>query len=276
MIGSQSLRCCDRCGAFMPEVDVPDMFQLCSVFPRSLVVTVLLLVEEGALHRTLRHAPPLSSSTSLLGLCFGYLSMIIVAWTLPGRLLPGGRYPWQLHSRSARFPAPLRQPMGSPRAREAGTPDPTIGILGHHPRLGSPENVLASGQTPLVADVPAPIAWWMDFPTSWYGSTFFPSPPVTGLVMRFATDTCGVGFGTMYGLHWFSTVLPPAFLPYHLNIVRLFAVAVMVHCWGVYWWDCQVLLHTNTLPIVLVWQSSFSFSSPRGTPTCCWPTSWGT
>ena len=31
--GSQSPRCCDRSSAFMPKVDMPDVFQLCSVCP---------------------------------------------------------------------------------------------------------------------------------------------------------------------------------------------------------------------------------------------------
>ena len=66
--------------------------------------------------------------------------------SLPGRLLPGGRYPWWLHSRSARLPAPLLRLMGSPCTREADAPDTTYGIL-------------TSGQTPPVVDVPASMDW---------------------------------------------------------------------------------------------------------------------
>ena len=111
----------------------------------------------------------------------------------------------------------------------------------------------------LSAQARADIARWLNFLPSWNGRAFFPSPPVTGLAMRFSTDASGVGFGAVYGSRWlFAAWRPPSF-----RTTLIFSSCLPSPSQYIAWGgggggrlaDRQVLLHTDNLPIAQVWLS---------------------
>ena len=98
------------------------------------------------------------------------------------------------------------------------------------------------------------IQWWLDFLPSWGGSSVVPLPPVSSIQLQLYTDASGVGMGGFFGPHWFSCPWPSAFQESSIHVRELVAVATALFLWGDALRDCSVVLFSDSLSVVLVWQ----------------------
>ena len=102
------------------------------------------------------------------------------------------------------------------------------------------------------------IKWWLDFLPSWNGVCFIQSGPTTAASLSLYTDASSLGFGGVFGTHWFSVPCPSHFLStydFHINVLELFAIVAAVVTWGHSWRDQQIILFTDNDSIVQVWKS---------------------
>ena len=120
----------------------------------------------------------------------------------------------------------------------------TVSQLNHHVSLSSESR--------------ADILWWLEFLPSWNGVCIIQSEPVSSISISLYTDASGLGFGAVYGSHWFSVAWPGSYASYHINILELFAIVAAVLTWGHDWHDRQILFFTDNSAITHVWRSGTS------------------
>ena len=99
------------------------------------------------------------------------------------------------------------------------------------------------------------IAWWIKFIETWNGKEFIQSEIVTSHTLELFTDASNIGFGALYGSHWFSVEWPERFHNHHINYKELFAIVAAVFTWGLEWQNKQVLFYTDNMIIANVWRS---------------------
>ena len=116
----------------------------------------------------------------------------------------------------------------------------TVSSLNHHISLNS--------------EACADIAWWLEFLPSWNGVEFIQSAPLTSHALQLFTDASSIGFGAVYGTHWFSVAWPSSFC-YHINFLELFAIVAAVFTWGDNWVDQQIILFTDNYSVTEIWRS---------------------
>ena len=107
----------------------------------------------------------------------------------------------------------------------------------------------------LNADARADIHWWVQFLPSWNGTAKFQEPPVSARSLHLFTDAAAsLGFGAVFGPHWFSCPWPEVQHTYHISFLELFAVVAATFTWVDQLRNKQIVIHTDNIAIVYVWK----------------------
>ena len=99
------------------------------------------------------------------------------------------------------------------------------------------------------------IKWWSSFAPGWNGVAFFQDPVVTSEHLNFFTDASGFGLGALFGSKWFSLSLPMALHGTPIHLLEFCAVAMAVVTWSSDLTNKQIVISSDNLDIVQVWQS---------------------
>ena len=110
----------------------------------------------------------------------------------------------------------------------------------------------------LNAEARADISWWIKFLPSWNGVSIIQTNYIDSNQLQLFTDASNLGFGAVYGNHWFSCPWPPSFTHHHINVKELFAIVAAVFTWGHLWHNKQILLFSDNLSVCTIWQSTSS------------------
>ena len=75
---------------------------------------------------------------------------------------------------------------------------------------------------------------WLGFLEEFNGRSFFSSDVwETSQTLRLYTDSAGsVGFGAVFGRHWFYGSWPDLWKTYNIALLELFPIVIAVHIWG--------------------------------------------
>ena len=109
------------------------------------------------------------------------------------------------------------------------------------------------------------ISWWHQFLSDWNGISIIQDAPVSSDSILLFTDASGLGFGAVFGFHWFSLPWPNFMVHHHINFKELFAIIAAVHSWGNSWINMQIIFMTDNQPICDIWRRG---STPDSTLMC--------
>jgi hypothetical protein len=110
-------------------------------------------------------------------------------------------------------------------------------FLHHHVRLSS--------------EAYADIKWWLEFAEQWNKCSFFFDDtwiPTTHLGMY--TDASGLGYGALFGRHWFSCIFSKADLQRLIAFRELYAVVAACATWGPDLSAKRLLIHCDNMAVV--------------------------
>ena len=114
----------------------------------------------------------------------------------------------------------------------------------------------------LDASARADIFWWLNFLPSWNGKLMIPEGKwTTSIDIRLFTDASRtLGFGAVYGTHWFSGTWPAWVQDddYSIQWKELFAIYAKCHVWGKQWAGKRILFFMDNEAITFVWQNQSS------------------
>ena len=133
-----------------------------------------------------------------------------------------------------------------------------------------PSSANADAQFPLSIPFQQDVQWWCQFLTKWNGITVIPDTDWTPAhVLTIYTDACVVGYGAMFGSHWFSmrwTVEEEQQASRNkrdsMPFKELYALTRAAATWGAMWRGRKILFRSDCEPIVSAWRKGDSKSPP--------------
>ena len=100
------------------------------------------------------------------------------------------------------------------------------------------------------------ISWWHSFVSTWNGISVIQEPPVSSSDIALSTDAClRIGFGGVFGKHWFHGTWPEHFDVLEIAPKEVFAISVAIVTWKTELASKQIILYTDNDASAQVWSS---------------------
>ena len=96
------------------------------------------------------------------------------------------------------------------------------------------------------------LAVWAKFLNNYNGKSFFISDRfMDGDYLSLYTDAAGtIGYGALFGRHWFHGLWPKSWLQYNITILEFFPIVAAVHVWGHEWTNKSICFFTDNEALV--------------------------
>ncbi|XP_068723346.1 uncharacterized protein [Montipora capricornis] len=93
---------------------------------------------------------------------------------------------------------------------------------------------------------------WMRFLDEFNGKSFFLEDTwETSHTLELYTDAAGsIGFGAVFGKHWFGGEWPVTWKSYNIAVLELFPIVLAIHIWGHLMADKSVIFFTDNAAVV--------------------------
>ena len=95
------------------------------------------------------------------------------------------------------------------------------------------------------------LSMWLQFLIEFDGRSFFLNDIwETSQSLQLFTDAAGsIGFGAVFGAHWFHGLWPPTWHDFNIAILELFPIVLAVHIWGACMADKCVIFFSDNAPL---------------------------
>ena len=96
------------------------------------------------------------------------------------------------------------------------------------------------------------LTMWLQFLTEFNGRSFFLNDIwETSQTLQLFTDAAGsIGFGAVFGAHWFHGLWPTTWHDFKIAILELFPIVLAVHIWGACMADKCVIFFSDNAAVV--------------------------